>query len=515
MIPDADLLSAYAANGDEGAFAELVRRHLALVYFAAVRRTGGNVPLAEEIAQSVFAEAARKAGLLARHATVIGWLYTTTRNVASDAMRRERTRLSHEQEAQRMHELMATDAAADWDVLRPVIDGALDGLPARDREAVLLRFFEGQSFAAMGATCGVSEDAARMRVERALERLRALLRKRGVTSTGTALAAALAGQASFAAPQALAVTIASGALTAATTNTMPATLLALVSKGQMATAAITAFALAATGVAIWQMVVRRAAEAELASAERRFQQVAAEANIAARQADAAERRLAAQESSRSNRGSEPAGKATPSSLTRAEPAHVEREPHRLGTEIMARHPEVKSALIDWHVAKANFQFASLYAELGLTPGQIARFQELVRGTILFGDWGAKGEYMEFEAPRSVPEGQVREQLRELLGENGLRSYEKLLGSIREREWTARLASQLCLTDAPLAPAQAGALIDILKTTRGREAALERAAATLAPVQLEALRGILAADQKWRESEDLKRDIAAARMNGGK
>src|SRR3954469_17048998 len=125
MIPDAQLLSAYATKGDEGAFTELVRRHLNLVYFAALRRTRGNGPLAEEIAQSVFAEAARKAALLTRHATVIGWLYTTTRNVTTDAMRRERTRLSHELEIQRMHELMATDPTADWDVLRPIIDGAL------------------------------------------------------------------------------------------------------------------------------------------------------------------------------------------------------------------------------------------------------------------------------------------------------------------------------------------------------------------------------------------------------
>jgi RNA polymerase sigma factor (sigma-70 family) len=511
MIPDAELLAAYAANGDEGAFATLVGRHLNLVYFAALRRTGGNAPLAEEIAQSVFAEAARKAGLLARHATVIGWLYTTTRNVATDTMRRERTRLSHEREIQRMHELMATDPAADWDRLRPVIDGALDELPARDREAVLLRFFGGQTYAAMGATRGISEDAARMRVERALERLRALLRKRGVTSTGTALAAALAGQAAFAAPPALAATIASGAVTAAAASAMPPTLFAFMGNAKMATAAMAAFAMTAVGIAIWQSVVRREVEAELAAATRRYQRVSAEANFAARKAGEAERRLAARESARSDRGGKSQGQAGSSSLTVAEPAHVEREPRRFGTEIMARHPGVKSALIAWHVAKVNFQFAPLYAELGLNPPQIARFQELVRGTILFGDWGAKGEYVEFEAPRSVPDEQVRGQLQDLLGEAGFRSYEKLLGSIREREWTVQVASQLCLTDTPLAPAQAAELIAILKSTPSRETMLERAATTLAPAQLAALRGILEADQKWIESEQLKRDVAAARM----
>src|SRR4051812_25009010 len=132
MLTDAELLSAYATRGDEAAFTELVRRHLSLVYFAALRRTGGKPALAEEITQYVFTIAAQKAGSLARHATVTGWLYTTTRNAAVLTMRRERTRLIRESEAQRRHELMSIDSIVDWDRLRPVIDAALDQLGERD-----------------------------------------------------------------------------------------------------------------------------------------------------------------------------------------------------------------------------------------------------------------------------------------------------------------------------------------------------------------------------------------------
>lgn len=62
MNTDAELLGRYAESRSEAAFAEFVRRHLNLVYFAALRRTGG-APLAEDIVQRVFTEAARDAAL--------------------------------------------------------------------------------------------------------------------------------------------------------------------------------------------------------------------------------------------------------------------------------------------------------------------------------------------------------------------------------------------------------------------------------------------------------------------
>lgn len=77
MTDDAELLRRYAYHRNEAAFAEFVSRHLGLVYFAALRRTGGNAALAEDVAQAVFTAAARDAGTLARHAVVTGWLYTT------------------------------------------------------------------------------------------------------------------------------------------------------------------------------------------------------------------------------------------------------------------------------------------------------------------------------------------------------------------------------------------------------------------------------------------------------
>lgn len=213
MNDDATLLRHYVDERSEAAFGELVRRHLNLVYFAALRRTGGNAPLAEDIAQGVFTTLAREAAGLITHTALTGWLYTTTRNVAAKAVRGEVRRKQREQEAQAMHELSSDPiATVNWERLRPVIDAALDELSDRDREAVLWRCWDGRAYGEIAATLGVSEDAARMRVDRALDKLREQLAARGLTSTGVALAAALGGQAALAAPAGLAASVTSGAL---------------------------------------------------------------------------------------------------------------------------------------------------------------------------------------------------------------------------------------------------------------------------------------------------------------
>jgi RNA polymerase sigma factor (sigma-70 family) len=231
MRDDAELLREYAEERSEDAFAELVRRHLGLVYNAALRQVGGDAHLAQDVAQSVFTDLARKAGVLGGRAVLVGWLYTSTRYAAVQVVRGEQRRRKREQEAQRMSEISSegngslradgeagvSGAATEWERLRPVIDDALHALGERDREAVLLRFFEGRAFAEVGAKLAVSEDAARVRVNRALEKLRARLTRRGVTSTAVALAVALSGQAMAAVPAGLVVTVTGTALAGVST----------------------------------------------------------------------------------------------------------------------------------------------------------------------------------------------------------------------------------------------------------------------------------------------------------
>src|SRR5256885_12247356 len=106
MTSDCDLLRRYAETNSEEAFAELVRRHLNLVYSAALRQVNGDAHLAQDIAQKVFTELGRKAPVLCRRPSLTGWLYTTTRFIAVKVIRTEHRRRNHEQEAQAMQDVL-------------------------------------------------------------------------------------------------------------------------------------------------------------------------------------------------------------------------------------------------------------------------------------------------------------------------------------------------------------------------------------------------------------------------
>ncbi len=212
MLDDAELLRRYADSHAEPDFAELVRRHLNLVYFCALRQVNGDAHLAQDVTQLVFADLARKAATVANHRVLAGWLFTSTRFAAAKLVRGEQRRHAREEAAHLMHELFIHDpddpaAQLDWARVRPVLDEVLGELGDGDREAILLRFFEGRDFSSVGAKLNVSDNTARMRVERALDKLRAQLERRGVKSTSAVLAVALANQAVVAAPAGLAAAV--------------------------------------------------------------------------------------------------------------------------------------------------------------------------------------------------------------------------------------------------------------------------------------------------------------------
>jgi len=213
MMDDAQLLRDYAATHVEAAFAEVVRRNVNLVYSTALRQVNGDAHLAQDVTQLVFADLARKAAAVAEYRVLAAWLFTSTRFAAAKLVRGERRRQAREAEAQLMDDVNGEAAEKmEWERVRPVLDATLAELGEADREAILLRFFEGKDFASVGVRLSLSENAARMRVERALDKLHGLLARRGVTSTGAALAVALGGHAVVAAPAGLAATVTGAAL---------------------------------------------------------------------------------------------------------------------------------------------------------------------------------------------------------------------------------------------------------------------------------------------------------------
>jgi RNA polymerase sigma factor (sigma-70 family) len=225
MTSDLDLLGQYARNHSQDAFSEIVRRHLDLVYSAALRQVHSS-QLAEEVAQSVFADLARNAGSFgdggdaSSPKTLTPWLYAVTRRTAIDVIRKESRRQLREQIAVEMNHMNAPQSSAGfqpaWTEIESFLDDAMAALEETDRSAVLLRYFENKTLREVGEALGASEDAAQKRVSRAVERLREFFSKRNVIIGASGLAVLVSANAVHAAPVGLATTISAAAVLAGT-----------------------------------------------------------------------------------------------------------------------------------------------------------------------------------------------------------------------------------------------------------------------------------------------------------
>jgi RNA polymerase sigma factor (sigma-70 family) len=263
MTDDAELLRRYARERTETAFTELVQRHAGLVYSAALRQVGGNSALAQEVSQSVFTDLARKAASLCSRPVLASWLYTSTRFAALKALRGQQRRQRREQEAQAMHDIEQGELSiADWERVRPLIDQAVCGLPEEDRAVILMRYFENQPFAVIGTRLGIAENSARMRTERALEKLRVVLRDQGVASTGAALSYSLVTHAVSAPPLELVTAIAGTALAKAvavgSATSLAAKLTPIFAMNKLKMGVIAALTVGAAGLASYEVADERA-----------------------------------------------------------------------------------------------------------------------------------------------------------------------------------------------------------------------------------------------------------------
>ncbi|MBE2214312.1 MAG: sigma-70 family RNA polymerase sigma factor [Opitutaceae bacterium] len=369
---DVELLGRYATGGSEAAFAELVRRHVALVFGSALRRTNNNRALAEEIAQTVFATLARDAARLQSGQALAGWLYVATRHAAANVMRAEARRARREAEVCAMDVIHSSDDA--WNQLRPEIEAVLDALEARERDVVLLRFFEGRSFGEIGEALAISEDAARVRTSRALEKLRIRLARRGITSTAAALGGLLATQAAGAVPAGMAASIATAALSGAAVplaigasfGASALGVLTFMNTTRIAAGVAVAAAVLATGVSVQALRERGSALAEL--------------HAACGEMDALSRALA--EARDARRGLE-------ERLATAVPATASRDPggaaasvQRPAEDELTRALDMQYGSDDYITASQRleravfpFQYGQLCRQLGLSPQQVAAFEQ--------------------------------------------------------------------------------------------------------------------------------------------
>ena len=245
MISSADmeLVGEYARSGSEQAFTTLVSLHINLVYSVALRYVG-NSHQAEDICQAVFVILAKKAGSLRQGTVLSGWLYETARLTAANYLRGEIRRSHREQEAQ-MQSILEQSEPDAWAQVAPMLDQAMAHLNEQDRNAVVLRFFESKSFLEVGASMGTSQDAAKMRVNRAVEKLRKFFMQRGVALSATALCAAVSTHSIQAAPVGLVASISAAALNGSATTTSTLALIKTTLKIMAWTKAKTAIAIGA------------------------------------------------------------------------------------------------------------------------------------------------------------------------------------------------------------------------------------------------------------------------------
>lgn len=247
-MDDPELLRQYVERGSHEAFAELVHRHLGIVYASALRQMG-DAHAAEDVAQAVFIALAQNARRIDRGRVLSAWLLGVTCKVAALSKRTEARRRRRERQAAELSQARSMGNEHDpWEQVAPYLDEAIGQMRQGNREAVLLRYFQGLSAEQMAARMAISPEAARQRVSRGLEQLRSILSRKAVVVSSATLAGLIPAHAVEAAPAGLAATITTATASASATGILMAKGAAvLMTSGTKAKIVIVAMVLALIG----------------------------------------------------------------------------------------------------------------------------------------------------------------------------------------------------------------------------------------------------------------------------
>jgi RNA polymerase sigma factor (sigma-70 family) len=430
---DMRLLQDYASGHSEEAFTALVSRHINLVYSAAMRSVN-NPSQAEEITQSVFVTLARKSRGLRRGTILSGWLYQTARLTASNFIRTE-TRRQHREQQAHMQRTMNEPEMEAWTGVGPLLDEAMAQLNEKDRNAIVLRFFEGKPLREVGDALGASEDAAKMRVNRALDKLRDFFHRRGITVPAGALAAAISENSIQAAPVGLAASVASvasglvqGSASAISALTLMKGAIHMMTSTKIgvaigACAAAAIIVLQAHQVSIQKQTVKQL-QAQMAQATQRAQASLASqedfAKLQEQNASYARTIESMQHDVAKARAHAADALAAKSAATAAAKAAAATKGNPLAD--MFKDPGMLESMRPTQIATMKMMYGPLVKQLNLSPEQADKFYNLLVDNGLKSMQAAQSGNLSAEAMKSNTQS-MEADLQSLLGDAGFTQYE--------------------------------------------------------------------------------------------
>ncbi|EEF61471.1 RNA polymerase sigma factor [Pedosphaera parvula] len=469
---DIDLLRQYASSKSEEAFSALVSRHINLVYSAAMRYVG-NQSQAEEITQAVFIILAKKAASLSSGTILSGWLFKTARLTAANYLRTEIRRSRREQEAYMQSNLHETESEA-WKQIAPLLDDAIAELGETDRNALVLRFVEGKDLKQVGAALGTTEEAAKKRVSRAVDKLRGLFSRKDITLSAAALSAAIAAHSIQAAPAGLVASVTTGAITGTAVTT---TTLSLV-KGTLKLMAWTKVKIAA-GVAVTAMMAYQWHEnytqkQELHTVQEQLHQREQElktqkdtlAILQAERSEMAEKMHAAQVEKAKLIGGKKAAVAAATAAAKASLASGSNGSFGGMLSKMMSDPGMKEFMKQQSLSALRIQYGQLVKQLNLSPEETDKFYQILGDNALTGiertSAVMKGDVDRTVAKQEIDEDQkqLKEKIKGLLGEDGFKQYEDYKESVPAQTSLNLYKGQL--TENSLSDEQSARLLDIMK-----------------------------------------------------
>lgn len=194
---DRELLRRWSNDRDADAFHEIVSRYAGMVYGACLRILS-NPQEAEDVSQDCFLTLATAPTRV--RSSLGGWLHKLATHRALNHLKSSKRRKTREEGFAMVND---TRVGPDWDDTKAYIDEAIESLPKKYRATVISHFLDGQTYGAIAAAQGVPVSTVASRAHRGVERIREMLKKRGISIPATTLATFLAEHSATAAPAAL------------------------------------------------------------------------------------------------------------------------------------------------------------------------------------------------------------------------------------------------------------------------------------------------------------------------